>query len=64
MSPKPQSVIVKLVSNPPSKVPEHEVVLVLPTAVVTMKIHVCFSNSKVAEEMMHVADDFIASLSR
>lgn len=54
--------LMKLVSNPPGSVPEHEVVFVLPTAVVTMKIHVCFSNSEVAEEMMHVADDFIAPL--
>lgn len=54
--------VMKLVSNPPGNVPEHEVVFVLSAAVVTMKVHDCFSNSKVAEEMMLVADDFIAAL--
>lgn len=49
---------VKHACNSPGSVPEHEVVFVLPTAVITMKVHVGFSNSEVAEEIMQVADDF------
>ena len=57
--------LVKLVSGPPHGVPEHEVVFVLPTAVVTVRIHggsICFSGSRIAEEVMCVADDFVAPL--
>jgi hypothetical protein len=37
--------VVELVHGPPGIIPEHKLVLVLATAVITTKVHKCFPNS-------------------
>ena len=53
--------VVELVHGPPGTIPEHKLVLVLSTAVITIQVHTCFpnvfSNSVADEEMVHVVDD-------
>jgi hypothetical protein len=41
--------------------PEHKLVLVLSTAVITTQVHMWFPNFVVGEEMVHVVDDCAAA---
>ena len=52
---------VELVHGPPGTIPEHKLVLVLATAVITIQVHMCFPNSMVGEEMVHIVDDCAAA---
>ena len=52
---------VELVHGPPGTRPEHTLVLVFATAVITIQIHTCFPNSVVGEEMVNVVDDCSAA---
>ena len=54
--------LVEPVNGPPGAIPQHEVILVLSTAVVTVKVDVFFPNSIVVKEMMQVAYDCVAAL--
>ena len=55
-------IVVELVHGPPGTIPDHKLVLVLATAVITIQVHTCFPNSVVGEEMVHVVDDMPSSI--
>jgi hypothetical protein len=53
--------VMEFVHGLPGTIPEHKCVLVLATAVITIQVHTCFSNSVVGEEMVHVVEDCAAA---
>ena len=53
--------MVEPVHGPPGTIPEHKLVLVLATAVITTQVHKCFPNSVVREAMVHIVDDLPAA---
>ena len=53
--------MVELVHGPPGIIPEHKLVIVFATAIITILVHTCFPNSIVGEEMVQVVDDCAAA---